>query len=86
MADSKLRELLDQLHTELEQTESVDAQGREMLSHVSADIQKFLDPSQENPESLLERIQSAIDHFEVEYPTITAALSQMLNSLSNAGI
>ena len=86
MSDQKLRELLEQLHEELARTESVDAKGREMLSHLNADIQQFLDPTRENPESFLERLQSAIDHFEVEHPAITTALSHMLNALSNAGI
>ena len=82
----KLRELLQQLHDELKQIETVDDDGREMLSHLNADIQQFLDPARENPESFLERLQSAIDHFQVEHPDITTALSQMLNTLNNAGI
>lgn len=86
MSDNKLRELLEQLHDELTRAESVDEKGREMLRHISGDIRQFLDPAQENPETLLERLQKAIDHFEVEHPSITAALSQMLNTLSNAGI
>lgn len=86
MTDQKLRELLEQLHNELEHMESVDERGREMLNRINADIQKFLDPAQENPETLLDRLQDAIDHFEVDHPAITAALSQILNSLSNAGI
>jgi hypothetical protein len=86
MSDPKLRELLEQLHDELARTESVDEKGREMLRHLNADIQTFLDPAQENPATLLGRLQDAIDHFEVEHPAITAALSQMLNTLSNAGI
>jgi len=84
--NQKLRELLQQLHDELKQLESVDDDGREMLSHLNADIQQFLDPTRENPESFLERLQSAIDHFQIEHPDITTALSQMLNTLSNAGI
>jgi len=84
--NQKLRELLQQLHDELKQLESVDDDGREMLSHLNADIQQFLDPTRENPESFLEQLQSAIDHFEVEHPAITTALSQMLNARSNAGI
>lgn len=86
MSYHKLRTLLEQLHEELARTESVDEKGREMLRHVSADIQQFLDPDRENPATLLDRIRDAIDHFEVEHPAITAALSQMLNTLSNAGI
>jgi len=86
MTDQKLPELLQQLHDELERTESVDEDGREMLRHLSDDIQKFIDPAEDDDETLLARIQDAIDHFEVEHPTITAALSQVLNTLSNAGI
>jgi hypothetical protein len=86
MTDEKLRDILEQLHSELERTDSVDDKGREILNHLSTDIQKFLDPDEDDDESLLERLQDAIDHFEVEHPTITAALSQMLNTLSNAGI
>lgn len=86
MTDQKLPELLQQLHDELERTESVDEGGREMLRHLSEDIQKFIDPAEDDDETLLARIQDAIDHFEVEHPTITAALSQVLNTLSNAGI
>jgi hypothetical protein len=86
MTDQKLRELLDQLHNELEHTDSVDEKGREMLSHLNKDIQRFIDPAEEDDETIFERIQDAIDHFEVDHPNITAALSQMLNTLSNAGI
>jgi len=86
MSDQKLRELLEQLHAELARTQSVDEKGREMLLHISEDIKKFIDPSEDNDETLYKRIQDAVDHFEAEHPAITAALSQMLNTLSNAGI
>jgi hypothetical protein len=86
MTDQKLRELLEQLHAELERTDSLDEKGKELLSHINADIQKFIDPAEEDDETLFGRIQDAIDHFEVEHPAITAALSQMLNTLNNAGI
>jgi DNA anti-recombination protein RmuC len=86
MPEKRLRELLQQLHEELSRTPSVDEEGRELLARLNADLQQFLDPSRENPESLLERLQAAIDHFEVKHPAITAALSQMFNTLSNAGI
>jgi len=86
MTDQKLRELLEQLHNELEQTASVDDKGREMLTHLSSDIQKILEPSETADQSILSRLHDAIDHFEVEHPAITSALSQILNTLSNAGI
>lgn len=86
MTDQKLPELLQQLHDELEKADSVDEEGREMLIHLNADIQKFIDPAEEDDATLFGRIQDAIDHFEVDHPVITAALSQILNTLSNAGI
>jgi predicted component of type VI protein secretion system len=86
MNDQKLRELLEQLHAELASTESVDEKGREMLGRISADIQKLLEPSETSRASILAQLQDAIDHFEVEHPAITTALSQMLSALSNAGI
>lgn len=86
MTDNKLRDLLQQLHDELERTTSVDEKGREMLKALNADIQQFLDPAQENPTTLFGRLQDAIDHFSVDHPAVTTALSQMLNALSNAGI
>ena len=86
MTNQKLPELLEQLHNELARTESVDEKGLELLRNLDADIQKFIEPSGDSNDSLLEQLQSAIDHFEVDHPAITAALSQILNALSNAGI
>jgi hypothetical protein len=86
VTNRKLHELLAQLHDELARAESVDEEGREMLTQISVDIQKLLEPSGTAHPSILGRLQDAIDHFEVEHPAITAALSQMLNTLSNAGI
>ena len=86
MTNEKLREQLQQLHDELERTDSIDEKGREMLADLDADIHKILGQPDISPPSIQERLQDAIDHFEVEHPAITAALSQMLNTLSNAGI
>ena len=86
MTDQKLPELLQQLHDELEKTESVDEEGRELLTHLNADIRKFIDPAEEDDDTIFDQIQDAIDHFGVEHPVITTALSQILNSLNNAGI
>jgi hypothetical protein len=88
MTDKNLSRLLEQLHEELGKTEVVDEKGKELLRHLNADIQKLLELTEgaQTDESVLQRLQDAIDHFEVEHPAITAALSQMLNTLSNAGI
>jgi len=90
MDDRELRELLEQLHSEIAETQSVDEKGRELLHHLDADIRELLarsegDRTQPFP-SLVRRLQDSIDHFEVTHPTLTAMLSQMSTILSNAGI
>lgn len=91
MTDPTLRELLEQLHKELERTETVDEQGDEMLRHLDADIRRLLKhPGAEAEvnadEPLLERLQDTIDHFEASHPRLTTVLSEMMTILSNAGI
>jgi len=90
MSDENLRKLLEQLHDELERTQSVDEKGDELLRHLNADIRDLLKRSEEgqelSDESVVERLQEAVDHFEDTNPTLTMALSEMMRILSNAGI
>jgi len=88
MTDNNLSKLLEQLHSELDSTEAVDEKGRELLRALNADIEELLERSEGNQsdDSLLERLQESIDHFEVTHPTLTSALSHIMTALSNAGI
>jgi len=89
MTDQNLRELLEHLHNELERTEAVDESGREKLRHLDADIRSLLKRSgeaAETDESMLERLQDSIDHFEATHPRLSLMLSEMMTILSNAGI
>lgn len=89
MENDKFRKLLEQVHSEIAQAESVDENGQELLAHLAADIQELLErsePSEESDLSIQERLQKAIDEFEVSHPTMTATLSQLSAVLSNAGI
>ena len=85
-----LRDLLERIEREIEHTEPEDEKGRELLRHIQADIRAFRDvpPGQrrEPEESFVDRMNDAIDHFEITHPTLTTMISQMLNILSNAGI
>ena len=90
-SNQDLRELLERLHSELEKTESIDENGKEILRHLDEDIHKRLEPSGRKREkhaddSVLERLEEAIDHFEATHPTLTLTLSEMMTILSNAGI
>ena len=90
MPDENLRKLLEQLHDELERVESMDEKGDELLRHLNADIRNLLKRSGKGKgppdESVIERLEDAIDHFEVTHPTLTTLLSEMMTILSNAGI
>jgi hemerythrin len=88
MNENKLTQLLEQLQHELSGTQAVDEKGRELLRALNAEIQNLLERTDdaESNDTLLKRLQDTIDHFEKSHPTLTAALSHMLNSLSNAGI
>lgn len=90
MPDENLRKLLEQLHDELERAESMDEKGDELLRHLNADIKNLLKRSGKGKgppdESVLERLEDAIDHFEVTHPTLTTMLSEIMTILSNAGI
>jgi hypothetical protein len=90
MPDENLRKLLEQLHDELERAESMDEKGDELLRHLNADIENLLKRSGKGKgppdESVIERLEDAIDHFEVTHPTLTRMLSEMMTILSNAVI
>ena len=91
MNDDELRKLLIELHRKIEETDEVDEKGRELLSRLSVDIRNLLERTG-HEERLrgssweIGRLEESVRHFEVTHPNLTAALSQLLSILSNAGI
>ncbi len=88
--DGDLRKLLKQLHSEIERTETVDEKGGELLRHLGADIRALLERTegaqvQPHP-SLAGRLEETIGHFEATHPTLSIIMSEVLATLSNAGI
>ena len=90
MDNQELRRLLLQLHDAIENTRSVDERGSELLRDLDGDIQDLLERSEESPvqlhPSVVQRLEGALHHFEVTYPELTTLISNLLNSLSSAGI
>jgi hypothetical protein len=88
MENQDLRNLLEQLHGEIEQTESVDEKGRELLRDLATDIGELLARSEggKTQTSILERLEDSISYLEVTHPTLTQTLTRVLETLSNAGI
>ena len=90
MDDDDLRRKLEQLHDDITHVDRVDERGRAMLRDIDGHIRELLDrpdTTQSPPKPGLTRgLENAIRHFEVTHPTLTEALSDLLTSLSNAGI
>ncbi|MEI6691215.1 MAG: DUF4404 family protein [Chlorobium sp.] len=88
MEQQKLRELLETLHKELEQVDSVDETTIEVLSNLKEDISKLVEENistlHEN-ESLIERMSEAVDHFEAGHPKLSMTIQHVLDSLANMG-
>jgi hypothetical protein len=90
MVDQELRELLEQLHSEIENTETVDEKGQELLRDLGTDIGELLERSQgsrvQAHPSTIQRLEDTIDHLEITHPTITLILNKVLDTLSAAGV
>ncbi len=84
MNNEELTQLLEKLHTELDGMENVDEKSRQLLNELEKDINELLDRS--DHDTLLERLDDAVDEFEVKYPSLTTMLSEISRILSNAGI
>jgi hypothetical protein len=90
MNDQELCQLLEQLHNEIEGTQSVDAKERELLRDLETDIRGLLERCEaeqvQTHPLTIRRLEDAIEYMAVNHPTLTDMLSRMSTILSNAGI
>ena len=91
MDDPKLRQQLEQLQAEIRQSRSVDEEGKALLRDLDADIHDLLARSEgetvmDVQPPTMDRLQDSLTYFEVSHPTLTALISKLLETLSNAGI
>lgn len=90
MPKEQLRHRIQELLDELEQTEAIDADARKRLADVLKDIRGAVEENADEAggegESLVDRLNEATRHFEESYPTLTAMVGRIAESLSNLGI
>ncbi len=93
MDAQELRKQLEQLNAEIDNAGSIDEEGLELLRDLNTHIQELLERSDGAAGAAVEvhptttrRLQENIGHFEVTHPTLTLALSNLLNTLSGSGI
>ena len=85
MNNQELEKLLEKLHDEVNGMERVvDEDSLKLLRDVEKDIDDLLDRSDNS--SVPQRLQEAIQQFEVSHPALTSMLSEISTILSNAGI
>ena len=90
MDKEKLRKILEDLHEELRQTPDVDKKGREILQHLSSDVQDLLGSLEEGgherrTHAINARLREAVGHFEVSHPDFSATLGRVLDTLAGMG-
>jgi hypothetical protein len=85
----KLRGIVKELEAELESLESVDAQARTVLEDALDDLRTALsktDAASLESDSLVERLRTAEQEFQVSHPTLSGLVLRMINALGQLGI
>ena len=90
MEDPELRDTLEKLHQELEQTDDLDDESRQHLQHLMGDIRLTLDregdSTPEHYQSLGDQLNDSIQRYEISHPSLTAAMRHAMDILSGVGI
>jgi hypothetical protein len=91
--DREIRQMLTRLHAELEKTETLDDDERQLMLRLMGDIQETLKrsssksiPSEQVKKSLIWRLDASIDLLEINHPALAAMVQKALDTLSIAGI
>jgi hypothetical protein len=84
----RLRQMLEQLHAELQRSHGLHNRSRERLDSALSDIEDLLTRAEAGtpPESIMERLREAVGVFEQTHPTLTAAIGRLADALANIGI
>jgi uncharacterized protein YoxC len=87
MAEKEVNEALFRLREEVEGLGDRHPELKERLETLMDDLEERLESSEdENHLHLVEDMQEAISRFEVEHPTLTGIVNQLMVTLSNMGI
>jgi hypothetical protein len=88
MDQQQLRDKLVQLHDELERTDAMDENTRQVLADLSKDIQDLLDRPHEDIDrrSLNRRLRADLATFESAHPKLTEAMERAIDALVQMGV
>ena len=85
----QLSSKLEKLQDELGRAEAGDADDQARVEDVRRDVQAALardEPTSERQQSLLERLRNAIPFFESTHPSLTLAMSEVVDELARMGL
>lgn len=89
MPKQKLRDLISELHDELDRAERVDPEAQAMLRGLGDDIERLAgdEPAApEHHETARERVDEAVVHFQADHPRLTRVLREIADALGRLGI
>ena len=90
MDKQQLHQMLEQLHAELSQAQSVDASDRELMESLRTDVQTILERADEASaqqySSLNDRLRESVKQYEISHPRLTWVMGEVLEILSRSGV
>lgn len=87
MPKKKLRETLEELRRELEDSETLDQPSRRLLEGAMEDILERLGGDRPpEPHSLGDDLREAVRGFELSHPTLAGVIGRTIDLLAQSGI
>jgi hypothetical protein len=83
MIDNPLKQQLQQLHQQLQQSPALDSDTLNLLEQIAADIESLGD---QDSSDLSDRIQQQAVEFEQEHPTLSSILHEIVDVLGRIGV
>ena len=86
MSDKELTQLLQKVHTELEDQGAVSDEQRRLMRELMDDIHRTLGDEPTQDLGVGKRLNEAVGHFDQSHPTIAFALRRVIDALGRMGI
>lgn len=88
MSDQNIKELLAQLHSELEKTDEVDSETLNLVQELDEEIHRLVesDTVSDDFNNVLDRANSIETRFAIEHPKAERFLREIIDALGKVGI
>lgn len=88
MSDQNLKNLLAQLHRELENTEKVDSETLDLVQELDDEIHRLVesDAVPDDFDNVLDRANSMETRFAIDHPRAEQFLREIIDALGKVGI